>query len=86
MKKRFRYYARHGWDVVEVKRANLYKLQEDDGEFGNRRHYDEMRLWCSKTFPKDSWQATIDASYAGVKKFAFKEGKFATMFRLKWAT
>ena len=85
MKKRFRYYARHGWDVVEVNRANLYKYKED-GEFGNKRHYVDMRTWCNDTFPKDSWEATLDIGNRGIKKFAFKEGKFATMFRLKWAT
>lgn len=86
MKKRFRNYVRNGWDVVVVGRTNLYKLYEDDGEFGNHRHYKEMRTWCNDTFPKGSWQATLDNGTSGLKKFAFKEGKFATMFRLKWAT
>ena len=86
MKKRFRHYARHGWDVVKIDRANLYKLYEDDGDFGNKRHYIDMRSWCNERFPKGSWEATLDLSGRGLKKFAFKEGKFATMFRLTWAT
>lgn len=84
MKKRFRYYSRQGWDVVEIGRANLYKLYEDE-LFGNQLHYRDMRTWCNDTFPKGTWEATIDRSYEGKKKFVFKESKYATLFRMKWA-
>ncbi len=85
MKKRFRHYARHGWTLVEVGRANLYKLHEDDKEFGNGRHYIEMRSWCNNTFPKGSWEATLEKPYTGKKKFVFKDPKYATLFRMKWS-
>jgi hypothetical protein len=83
MKRRFRFYARKGWEVVEVSRANLYKWSEDDVDFGDTRHYKEIRTWCNDRFPKDSWEGTI-THYNGVKKFAFKNPKYATMFRLQW--
>jgi hypothetical protein len=82
MKKRFRYYARNGWDVVEVDRANLYKVYEDVF-FGDDLHYRDMRTWCNDRLPKNSWEATRQPN-KGTKKFAFKNSKYATMFRLQW--
>ena len=83
MKKRFRHYARGGWTVVEVARANLYEWDGNGEGFGNERHYKEMRTWCNDRLPKDAWKATIYPTN-GVKKFAFQQPKHATMFRLKW--
>lgn len=84
MKKRFRHYKRRGWEIVEIGRANLYKLYEDI-DFGNHRHYVDMRTWCNDTFPKDSWEATIDRTVNGKKRFAFANPKYATLFRMKWS-
>lgn len=83
MKKRFRHYARNGWEVVEVSRANLYQWDGDGQGFGNDRHYQEMQEWCMNRLPKESWQSTLLKSN-GIKKFAFKAPRYATMFRLQW--
>lgn len=83
MKKRFRFYARNGWEVVEVDRANLWQWDSDDKGFGNERHYKDMRSWCNQRLPKDSWEGTLGGAN-GVKKFAFRHPKHATMFRLQW--
>lgn len=86
MKRRFRYYARSGWEVVEVSRANLYKVfQEED--WGDEHHYKEIRTWCNDTFPKDSWEGTFQpygSDTKGTKRFVFKHPKHATLFKLKW--
>lgn len=84
MKRRFRYYARQGWEVVEVNRANLYQWDGDGDDFGNDRHYKEMHSWCNNLLPQDAWTGTIIHN-SGIKKFAFKNPKYATMFRLKWS-
>lgn len=84
MKRRFRYYARQGWEVVEVDRANLYDWSEDAVDFGNARHYKEMHNWCAKHVPQGVWASTITVN-DGIKKFAFKNPKYATLFRLHWS-
>jgi len=83
MKKRFRYYARNGWEVVEVDRANLYRWEDTGNSFGNDHHYNDMRTWCNQRLPKNVWEGTLGGS-SGVKKFAFKNPKHATMFRMQW--
>lgn len=86
MKRRFRQCVRGGWEVVEITRANLYKLfQEED--WGDERHYKEIRAWCDNTFPKDVWEGTFqpfNINSRGTKRFAFKHPKHATLFKLKW--
>lgn len=88
MKKRFRYFVRKGWKVVEVPRKNLYDYENDPVNFGNTKHYLEIRKWCDNMFPKDTWEGTLHSdntmSHPGVKRFAFREHKYASMFILKW--
>ena len=83
MKKRFRHYARNGWEIVEIDRANLWKWDGDGDGFGNTRHYKDLRSWCHERLPKGSWEATF-LKPSGLKKFAFQNPKHATMFRLHW--
>lgn len=84
MKRRFRYYARQGWEVVKVDRANLYKWSEGLTDFGDDLHYKEMHSWCAEHIPQDVWASTITVN-DGIKKFAFKNPKYATLFRLQWS-
>lgn len=82
MKKRIRKLIRQdNWQVVEIPRANLYKLFDNVDEWGNQKHYKEIRTWCANTFPKNSWEASLGSN---VKKFVFKEDKHAMLFKLKW--
>ena len=84
MKRRFRYYARQGWEVVKIDRANLYKWSESSTDFGDDLHYKDMYRWCATHVPQDVWASTIIVNN-GVKKFAFKNPKYATLFRLQWS-
>lgn len=92
MKFRFRNYMRKGWEVVEVPRANLYgwdpSNMNTEEKIGNQNHYREMCKWCSERFQQGTWVATIHAfsgtDRPGVKRFAFKTAKHATLFRMQW--
>lgn len=89
MKFRFRNYVRQGWTVVEVPRQNLYEYdQYSQEDFGNRKHYQDICRWCAENFKDGSWVATIHAfsgtDRPGVKRFAFKHPKHATLFTIKW--
>lgn len=87
MKHRFRHYARNGWTVVEVPRANLYDVDKSE-KFGNEKHYQDISNWCAKTLPQGTWVGTKHAfsgtDKPGTKRFAFKHPKYATLFTLKW--
>lgn len=94
MKHRFRNYMKKGWTVVEVNRKNLYgwnpssTTQSLDEKIGNQRHYLEMCRWCGDTFQEGTWAATMHAfngnDRPGLKRFAFKNPKHATLFTIKW--
>ena len=87
MKRRFRNFLRSGWYEAEIPRANLYRW-EDDPEWGNRRHYKEIREWCEQTFAPGPWESTLHGDTGttrpGVKRFAFQHESDRTMFVLKW--
>jgi hypothetical protein len=74
--------AREGWTMIKVPRANLYKWNSPTGYFGNHIHYKEIREWCEKYFLDNEWFSAINDQ--GEKLFAFKEPKYATLFRLQW--
>ncbi len=86
MKRRFRYFTRSGWYVAEVPRTNLYMFGDED--WGNIRHYKEIREWCEQTFNPGTWESTLHGDSAtikpGVKRFAFQHETDRTMFLLKW--
>ena len=91
MKFRFRNYVRQGWEVVEVPRTNLYNWNIDNTEakIGNRKHYQDICNWCAKNFKDGNWVSTIHNSDAagknvGIKRFAFRNAKHATLFRMQW--
>lgn len=70
--------------MVKVDRANVWNHENANSEpFGNEAHYKMLTDWCAKTFPKDSWASRISGP-DGSKEFAFKEGKHANWFALKW--
>ncbi len=74
---------RQGWTKVEVPRTNLFEYNIDGEYFGNYRHFKIIVDWCLNTYENDTWRARIWPQ-SGVKKFAFKNQKDATMFILKW--
>lgn len=84
--KKFRSYARNNWKVVSVPRANLYKWESSDKP-GDLLHYRDMVVWCYTHFPKNEWISRFYKDQSGnpVKKFAFKEDMYATLFMLKWS-
>jgi len=87
MKRRFRYYIRQGWSIVEVPRTNLYDF-EVSVDFGNMKHYKEIRTWCNERFAPNTWEGTMHGdsgtSKPGIKRFAFKNSEDATFFTLQW--
>jgi hypothetical protein len=83
MAKRFRYYFRQGWHVVNVDRANVWNWEKDNQEFGNDAHFKALNLWCEQSFPKDAWVSRY-RNWQGEKEFVFKEEKHANWFKLKW--
>ena len=88
MKTRFRKYERSGWAVVEIPRSNLHDWDDHTAIFGNDHHYHKLQLWCKERCPEGSWVSHKYGSNhpnSGIKRFAFKEPKFATMFRLQWS-
>lgn len=79
-----------GWTIVEVLRQNLYNYQYNHGwnfvyeiEWGDEAHFNEICLWCEKTFPNNEWSG-IQLEDQKIKKFAFKQEKWATLFKIKW--
>jgi hypothetical protein len=83
-KMRFRQLVRkEKWAVVTIDRANLYKLNQNDDDFGNLKHYSDMVEWCNNKIKNNEWACQLHNSN-GAKRFAFKHAKHATMFTLKW--
>ena len=87
MKRRFRHYLRQGWHIARVPRMNLYDYAHSE-EWGNDKHYREIRDWCSQQFNQRDWDSRLFAGSGthapGVKEFAFKNAEDLLMFKLKW--
>jgi hypothetical protein len=83
-KKRFRYYFRQGWHIVNVDRANVWNHENaSSDDWGNLAQFNFINAWCKKTFPDDAWVSRVSGPN-GNKEYAFKEQKHANWFRLKW--
>jgi len=96
MKRRFRTYARDGWEIVQVPRVKDDWHPQRDMRYRycgnsdrNVQHYAEIVKWCEERMDYTQFASTLHATsgtgFAGMKRFAFKNKKHATMFRLKWA-
>lgn len=89
MKRRIRTLARKGWGLVQVDpltadQAAKYSLPVDPN-FGpipinlDHRHYRDLCDWCNSNVPDSEWASSFTQ---GRKRFAFKDHKFATWFKL----
>ena len=85
MKRRIRTLVRAGWHLVEVKSIEeehvwLTVPTRDTNE------YQKLISWCIRNVPDDSWQASLHSAHGtarpGVKRFVFKDEKYAAWFRL----
>lgn len=87
MKFRYRNYIRNGWHEVEIPRQNLYDWDNDfsNAKFGNVKHYQDICAWCGKHIPPGKWVSSLHTpGKPGVKRFAFADEKYITLFRLMW--
>lgn len=75
---------RQGWTIVAIPKVDNIDYRIDS----NAKHFQEMNEWCNKYIPYSAWKSTIHAPSGnlapGLKRFAFKEPKYATLFALKW--
>jgi hypothetical protein len=87
-RRRFRTYIRDGWHIVDVPRKNLYDYTRSK-DWGNSKHYKEIRTWCEQQFVDGNWDSRIfssaGSSKPGVKQFAFKHQEDLLMFMLMWS-
>lgn len=72
------------WITVQVPRTNLYKWRTHTLSFGNHVHYEEIYKWCQTYFANCDWTSGVNDQ--GIKHFAFKDPKCATLFRLRWSS
>ena len=89
MKRRFRYYIRHGWHIVDVPEVGgdtHYMTQNNP----NMMQYVDMRTWCHSNVAKGEWDGTLHAGSGtpnpNHKRFAFKNAEDKLMFTLRWAS
>lgn len=92
MKQRIRKLVRSGWSLVEL--PCLPDVVADDVNFGqfpsdpNPSHYRTLISWCENNVPKNEWFATFAKDNYSVrnrsvmKRFVFKDAKYASWFSL----
>jgi hypothetical protein len=87
-RRRFRGHIREGWHIVDVPRKNLYDYSQSK-DWGNSKHYKEIRTWCEQQFVDGNWDSRIfsgaGSSKPGIKQFAFKKAEDLLMFKLMWS-
>lgn len=83
MKRRIRTLLRAGWHLVEVKSI---VAQYDWKNEENTSNYQTLVKWCIDNVPEHDWQSSLHSDFGTskpcVKRFVFKDEKYAAWFRL----